>query len=222
MKGAQAHLPSCDCARPEDPDDGRGLGPGPGSPVQEALRDPLLARVVETLDVGIVVTSVRYERVAYRNPLAETILARFGADPTVLPRAIADALRAAAPALTGTEGRFSRAHKVTSPDGRDYYARSCLLLAPTPRRLVTLGPAVVRDLDIQDLLQRRFGLSIQQARVAALLRTGLPNQLIATELGLSLHTIKRYVSEAMLILGLRRRAELSAFVERLCATHTPG
>lgn len=175
-----------------------------------------MQQILEALDLGILVTSVRFERVYFRNPLGATILARFAEQPEQIPKAIGDALRASAnPAHP--ESRFSRASKVSSPDGRDFYVRSCLLLSPTPRRLVTIAPAVVRSMDIQEILQQRYGLTLRQAKVSAMLRTGLQNQEIARQLNLSIYTVKRYVSEAMLTLGLKRRAELSAFVERLCA-----
>lgn len=62
--------------------------------------------------------------------------------------------------------------------------------------------------------QRPYGLTRAQLDVVALLPLGLPNRLIAAELGISENTVKTHLRHALKKLGVRDRAQAAALVVR--------
>jgi DNA-binding NarL/FixJ family response regulator len=59
------------------------------------------------------------------------------------------------------------------------------------------------------------GLSTQERKILPLIAEGKMNREIAAELGLSEHTVKTYISNALQKLQMTRRSELAALVARL-------
>ena len=89
----------------------------------------------------------------------------------------------------------------------------------------TLRKVVVADPNSCDAFPDRVGIEAQQ-RVFKLLVTGLPNKLIAYQIGVAEATVKAHVSAALRKLQVRSRAQaiaLSSAFERNCAVGSePG
>jgi DNA-binding CsgD family transcriptional regulator len=94
---------------------------------------------------------------------------------------------------------------IATPGGRRVFAHIKRL--PEGQALVTIPPPR-RDDDLVSILRATFGLSQREAQVAALVRRGLPNQEIASQLGLALATVKTYMTEVLAAVGVRSRTEL--------------
>jgi two-component system response regulator DevR len=111
-------------------------------------------------------------------------------------------------------------------------AAGYLLKETDPERLVEsveivarhgalLDPAVtatvldtIRDLATRAADHSLAGLREQEQRILPLLADGKTNAEIASELHLSPHTVKEYVSEILAKLHLRRRAQAAAYLAR--------
>ena len=70
------------------------------------------------------------------------------------------------------------------------------------------SPSVVKVQEEQTQEQRRRGLTQREREILILLRKGMSNQAIATELGLSRETVKTYCKSVLAKLGAGNRHEL--------------
>ena len=77
-----------------------------------------------------------------------------------------------------------------------------------------VGRLVVDLIDRTPSDERPYGLTRAQLDVVALLPLGLPNRLIAAELGISENTVKTHLRHALRKLGVRDRAQAAALVVR--------
>lgn len=156
--------------------------------------------VLDAIDLGIAVCTADLHRVIFDNDLARTALAAMGARPGEIPACVRDV-------MTGV------ATPVTTAAGQRYFVRRRALTGG--RVLVSITAAVVRERDLGDVLFRRFGLSHRERQVVNLLRRGMTNQQIADMLALSVATVKAYLTNVFVAIGVKNRLELIAFVERL-------
>jgi DNA-binding NarL/FixJ family response regulator len=69
---------------------------------------------------------------------------------------------------------------------------------------------------------RLSSLSPQERRILELLADGLTNRQIATEMYLAEKTIKNYVSNLLMKLGMSRRTEAAVYAARLADRHRPA
>ncbi|WP_116995640.1 response regulator [Desertimonas flava] len=69
--------------------------------------------------------------------------------------------------------------------------------------------------------QRLASLSAQEQKILALLADGLTNRQIAAEMYLAEKTIKNYVSNLLMKLGMHRRTEAAVYAARLSQRHHP-
>jgi two-component system response regulator DevR len=69
---------------------------------------------------------------------------------------------------------------------------------------------------------RLASLSPQERRILELLADGLTNRQIATEMYLAEKTIKNYVSNLLMKLGMSRRTEAAVYAARLADRHRPA
>ena len=67
--------------------------------------------------------------------------------------------------------------------------------------------------------ERLASLSPQERRILELLADGLTNRQIATEMYLAEKTIKNYVSNLLMKLGMSRRTEAAVYAARLADRH---
>ena len=77
-----------------------------------------------------------------------------------------------------------------------------------------VGRLVVELIGRTPSSERPYGLTRAQLDVVALLPQGLPNRLIAAELGISENTVKTHLRHALRKLGVRDRAQAAALVVR--------
>lgn len=77
-----------------------------------------------------------------------------------------------------------------------------------------VGSLVVELIGRTPSSERPYGLTRAQLDVVALLPQGLPNRLIAAELGISENTVKTHLRHALRKLGVRDRAQAAALVVR--------
>jgi DNA-binding CsgD family transcriptional regulator len=94
---------------------------------------------------------------------------------------------------------------------------TAVMLSTEPRRFVMAKPAKVQSRSCDRFPERAASFTEAQQRVFELLVTGLPNKLIAYEIGVSQATVKAHVSAVLRKLGVRSRAQaiaLSSAFER--------
>lgn len=168
-----------------------------------------LLAVLDALDFGVAVVSTRLDRIYHRNALAEQILTELGG-PKKLPGEVVEA-------FAGRLSDHARlpAVRISARNGSTFFVRARLATMRSPKAVLTLTPAVVREQDLGQVVSRRFGLSTQHARVIKLLRCGLSNREIAGQLGVSPITVKHYLSEALTAVGARSRLELVSVTHSL-------
>lgn len=182
---------------------------------------PGVAReVIDSLDIGVMVTSPRFERIHFCSAVALEMLQAMAEPEIRVPPAVVDALRTRRGDPLGAA--FTSAVRVNPPRGRSFYVRARLLWLRSPKVLLTMSPAIIRERVLQDIFATRFGLSVQHAKVVAQLRRGLNNKDIARQLGLSPVTVKHYVSEAIAALGVRNRVEVVTHLEKFESAEPEG
>lgn len=181
-------------------------------PLWAAFLEEEAAHLLDALDLGLIVTDRRLGTIEFANAGAQEIVAAFsGQGATELPGTVAAAL---GPVEQLPDSGFSRAVKVTAPTGRGFYVRARVLPDSTGV-LIAITRSVIREHELREFLNARFGLSAQHSKIIGHLRRGLSNQEIAREMNLSPVTVKHYVSEILTALGARRRTEIVAIIENL-------
>jgi DNA-binding NarL/FixJ family response regulator len=176
--------------------------------------DELIRELLDAFDFGVLVVSGPADKVLFCNAMASHVLEELGAAPSGAP--IAGPLRKVI--LQGLSeaaaGRFTRATALSLPSGLKYYVRVRRLSRTAERVLVLLAPAVIRERDLSELLQRRFGLSARKAQVAILIRDGLSNEDIARVVKLTSGTVKQYASEIFAALQVHSRTEFLVAIQK--------
>lgn len=94
---------------------------------------------------------------------------------------------------------------LTTASGRRVFAQIKRL--PDGHALVTI-PAPRRDDELVAILRATFGLSHREAEIASLVRRGMANREIATQLGVALTTVKSHMTAVLAAIGVRSRTEL--------------
>lgn len=175
-----------------------------------------LARVLDALEEAIVVCDLN-ARVLHANPAFTSILA---ADPEGNNvQAALEALVRSASGLLGAATKSGTATPVQLGEQTirtrhtEYRLRGNIvgrdLFRPGEALLVTLHPTLA-ERHPGELLGNRYGLSPQEARVARLLARGDSNAMIADELAISPHTVRRHTERVLRKLGVASRAQVAA------------
>lgn len=86
---------------------------------------------------------------------------------------------------------------------------------PSARVLVSFADPQTRVRKAHGILQRCFGLTASEARIASLVGGGMGNPQIATHLGLSRETIKRHLSGIFAKTGVKTQAGLAVMVSSM-------
>ncbi len=167
-------------------------------------------RILEQLDLGVIVTGATFERILFANAAANSILGLSSADDRI-PPSVVKACRQRSLRADG----FATAFRASVAATRDTVVRAKLLPGTPPNVLITLTSAVVRRGDLRDLLRRKSALSHREIDVAVLLRTGLSNAEIGGRLGIGVSTVKTYVANILSTFQIHRRAGLVDAIERL-------
>ena len=169
-----------------------------------ALDDSHLAlEALDGLDVGVIVCAPSGDRVLLANETARRLTDEL--DVRALQAALRDAITSA----------LTSAVRIALPSGRRVFVRTRRL---RDGWLVTLRGEVLREDDLVDLL-RRFGLSLRERQVIALVRAGHSNEHVARELGISVGTVKQYLNGVFKTFDVHSRGELVALIERIARDH---
>ena len=174
----------------------------------------LCREIVEGFEVSVLVLDLACRRVQYANASARALLGSFGASGAVVPRALAASLSAWL-ASEPPQPRFRASLALATPNGDRHYARAKLLDGGEDRLLLVLSPHVLRERDLRQGLQERFHLSAREGQVIQCLRAGLSNSEIAARMGLTVGTIKNYLSQIFTALGVRSRTQLLTSLQSL-------
>jgi len=179
----------------------------------------LALRVLEQLDIGIVVCAGSLDRLLLANPAAAQILEGLGGGggelPPPLKKALSERLAEASPV------RFARAVALTAPSGRRLLARVKPLGVP-PDVLAVITLKVLRQRDPTEVLMRRFRFTRRQGEMISYVREGLSNEAIANEMKLTVGTVKNYLSSIFAALEVRNRVELLIALQRLESSEMDG
>ena len=167
--------------------------------------------IVEHLDTGVVVSTRPLKSVILANPIARSLIPEFsvgGALPSFFKKAVTASL--ASPAATG---EFPQAQEVELPNGGRCFLRAKPMVEQTV--LIIVAAARIRSRDLQERLKQRLGLSFRQVEIVSRLRLGRSNQEIATDLGLSVVTVKHYLNDIFALTDVRSRTQLIAAVAKI-------
>ncbi len=168
-----------------------------------------LLRVLEALDRGVLLVEAG-GRVRFANALARQAMDQLGGTGSLIPAALARAIEEEAEAPP--EG-FSQTVKVEATRTAQYDMRWRSM--PGGHRLVVLSPARASRAALIEQLRQQFGATLQEARIALLIREGLSNQEIADHLGLSQSTVKTYVSRLFVACNIRTRTRLIVLLDQI-------
>lgn len=164
------------------------------NPAGTAMRGALL-----DIRDGRLVPTARAERAAFATELARCLAAAGASDPK--------------PILLGTDGEGERlvlhVLPLTSPDmlADALLADTRVLVLAVPLdRTAPVDPTVLRDL---------LGLTLNEARIASLVGTGLQPRAVAERLGIAEDTARTVLKRVFSKIGVSRQAELVALLARL-------
>ncbi len=169
----------------------------------------LLLQVIDALDIGVLVID-RARALRFANAVAREALRDLGGQGMLLPPVLDRCLEGSVEARL--EG-FSPGVGVDAGEGRQYLVRWREL--DHGDRLMLLVLPAQRSGALSCQIRERFGTTIQEARIAVLIRNGRSNQEIADELALSISTIKTYVSRLFVACGVRSRTRLIVLIDEL-------
>ena len=164
----------------------------------------LAIEALEGLDLGVMICAHSADRVLLANETARRIVGELGLAP--LRTVLRDATAADAASVV----------RLALPSGRRVFVRTRRL---RDGWLVTLRSEVLREDDLFDVLRRRFGLSLRERQVIALVRGGHSNEHIGRELGISEGTVKQYLNHVFKAFDVHSRGELVALIERMAREH---
>jgi len=156
----------------------------------------LALAALDGLDLGVIVCAPAGDRVLLANETARKLTDELGL--LALQAALRDAIA-------------SSPTRLALPSGRRVFVRTRRL---RDGWLVTLRGEVLREDDLVELL-RRFGVSLRERQVIALVRSGHTNEHIGRELGISAGTVKQYLNGVFKTFDVHSRGELVALIERL-------
>jgi DNA-binding NarL/FixJ family response regulator len=168
--------------------------------------------VVDYLDIGVVLFDEK-SRVLRSNHAASHALVAFGSDPTAISSSLRVLLRPLIETAGQVSSRFTPAAPIVSGDGRRFFAR-CRCV-PGDRILLTIAAATLRELDVQRVLAKNFGLSAQETRIAFYAAQGYRNREIAARLQVVEGTVKNYLTTIFAALSVRSRTELAGELAQL-------
>lgn len=169
-------------------------------------------------------------RIVHTNPAAESLLRRndgleiavdgglrLAAAVSTETHTLSRAIQTAVSVAAGADQRLAAPLRLTRPSGQ---APLIVLLAPLPppafalwqimggaRVLVMIADPEAPPRHI-GALRAAFGLTVAEARVAALAGSGLSAPQVAVKLGVSLATVKTHLSRCFDKTGVRSQAEL--------------
>lgn len=159
----------------------------------------LALAALDGLDLGVIVCAPAGDRVLLANETARKLTDELG--QPALQAALRDAITSS----------LTTAVRLALPSGRRVFVRTRRL---RDGWLVTLRGEVLREDDLVDLL-RRFGLSLRERQVIALVRVGHTNEHIGRELGISEGTVKQYLNGVFKTFDVHSRGELVALIEQI-------
>jgi len=132
----------------------------------------------------------------------------------------ASAQRSISSAPSASNGANAPTLREVRADGRVYHLRGTLATGWMPGGeagvLVTAAFELVNPLtDVE--LRSRYGLSAREVEVARLVATGLSNQEVADQLGVSYFTARNHVERVLSKLGVGNRARVGAVIRNEAA-----
>jgi DNA-binding CsgD family transcriptional regulator len=163
-------------------------------------------------DAGVLVLSDELE-VLSATPAAAAWLEALGsaADGAApLPAAVVSVVRRARALAEGADADGPPRTRLRTPEGRWVAVHAAALGARPAPWAVVLEPA--RPAEVLPLLARAHELTAREHEVFGMLLRGIPDKLIALELGISGHTAREHVRRVQQKLGVRSRGELQALM----------
>ncbi|HEY3358296.1 MAG TPA: helix-turn-helix transcriptional regulator [Polyangia bacterium] len=201
--------------------------PRPAAPAADRRGHPAplaadqLRRILDELDVGVVLCDRGYRRVLFANDEGAHAVSMLGGSAARVPAELGAALDGARADGAPPGSAYTRAVEVTAPNRQRYFVRAKRVPAPLDGALLVITRACLRLMDCVDLLHRRLGLSHRQAECVALIRRGMTNKEIAAHLGLSEGTIEQYLVRIFARLGVSRRSDLVALADEQIVADEP-
>ena len=113
---------------------------------------------------------------------------------------VANAMMAGAAGFLPRDALSSDFVHVVRASGR----KELLFTAAVAEIILHVSPVYTRDVNLG-------GLTPRERQVVVLVSNGLGNEAIATELGITAHTVRKHVSHTLRKLGVSNRAELGAY-----------
>jgi DNA-binding CsgD family transcriptional regulator len=173
--------------------------------------DDLARRVLDELELGVLVFDRAVMRVDFANTAARELLRAIDANGTLtepLKEALDRAVERNLP-----EGTFTVVDPVKLANGRRLRVRIKRLSAH--RVLATMTREHLHDQELFAVMRQRFVLSWRDFQVVNLIRAGCSNAQVGQELNLTVGTVKQYLNRILKSAEVRSRSQLIAKVERL-------
>lgn len=172
----------------------------------------ILLRSLARSDEGLVVTGADHT-ILFSTPRAARVLERL-APPTAgrLPPMLVGAVEKLGAEVAGSV-RFPLPGGIGI--GGVHVDVALVHDAAPAHLLLWLREELVRDGELYERMKQRFGVTLRGFQLAQLVRQGLSNREIASELRLAESTIKVYLSELFQQCGVSSRTALVALVERV-------
>lgn len=187
----------------------------------KTTRSNLAEQVVEALDVGVFLVESTLDLILFANSAAASCLTAFDESCVRVPELLRPPILSMIEEASALPLRFTVARPVIAPSGRRFFLR-CRRMTRGEQHsyLLTIAEATIREVDIKHiLLSARFGLSLQESRVAFLASQGFRNREIAERLQIVEGTVKNYLTKVFSALSVRSRTELTAELGQLLDDH---
>jgi DNA-binding NarL/FixJ family response regulator len=177
---------------------------------------PTLREIFDVIDDGIVVGDLAFEQIELVNPSARAVLDQWDAESTMrIAPALSATLVELLAGLGPADKRWTHSARVIAPAGRAHYVRVCRLPSHPGYALARFTTPGLCERDLQTALTQRFRLSKRECDVLIILREGASNAQIGQQLGLSVPTVKTYLSRIFDAMGASSRGEVHAMLRTL-------
>jgi DNA-binding NarL/FixJ family response regulator len=170
--------------------------------------------LLDQLDSAILLLAPTLDEIRLHNAHATALLQALGAsgDGDAPPAALVSTIESGLASASGSD--FSRAVALATPAGPQYSVRARQL--PADGGVLALATiAISHERTLADVLFARYGLSRRDSRIVALVRAGLSNADIASEMNLQCGTVRQYLSAIFAVVGVRSRTQLIRVIESM-------
>jgi DNA-binding NarL/FixJ family response regulator len=174
------------------------------------VSDDLPARILDELELGVLVCDARASRIELANAAAKRFLQSLDATGALCPSLQAAILGALS--RDAAAAGFTAATPVPLPTGQRLFIRVRRLGDSV---LATIHRDLLRERELLAVMQQRFQLNWRELQIVALIRGGASNADVAQKLEIAVGTVKLYVNRIFKSVGVRSRCELVAKVEQL-------